>query len=297
MPGPGADVTPGLQAAPGSPICPPDWLDLREPADHRARDAGAGSLLGTLAESLRTARGDGLVVRDLGCGTGSLARWLAPRLPGGGPGQHWVLHDRDPALLDRALAGLPAGVTGEAVPGDVTGLDAGALSGTDVVAASALLDLLTAAEVERLAAACAAAGTVVLLTLSVTGEVRFDPGEPLDAELAAAFDAHQRRDAGGGRLLGPDAAAVAAAALRGHGFRVHTAAAPWRLGPASAPLLAEWLDGWLGAACAQRPELARAAEAYAARRRRRLADDRLTATVGHLDLLAVPPARLPGAGS
>jgi hypothetical protein len=290
-------VTPGLQAAPGSPVCPPDWLDLREPADHRARAEGAGSLLGTLADALRPPRGDALVVRDLGCGTGSLARWLAPRLPGNGPGQDWLLHDRDPALLERALAGLPAGVTGEAVPGDVTRLDAAALSGTDLVAASALLDLLTADEVERLAAACAAAGTVALLTLSVTGEVRFDPAEPLDVELAGAFDAHQRRDAAGGRLLGPDAAAVAAATLRAHGFRVHTAASPWRLGPASAPLLAEWLDGWLGAACAQRPELTRAAAAYAARRRRRLADGELTATVGHLDLLAVPPARLPGAGS
>lgn len=297
MPGPGSGVTRGLQADPGSPICPPDWLDLREPADHRARCEGAGSLLGTLAETLHRSCDGGYVVRDLGCGTGSLARWLAPRLPGHGPCQHWFLHDRDPALLDRALGGLPPGVTGEAVTGDVTRLDAGSLSGTSLVAASALLDLLTAAEVERLAAACAAAGTVVLMTLSVTGRVQLSPAEPLDAVLAAAFDAHQRRDVGRGHLLGPDATAVAAAALRAHGFRVHTAASPWRLGPASAPLIEEWLDGRLGAACAQRPELTHAARAYAARRRDRLAGGGLTVTVGHLDLLAVPPDRLPGAGS
>lgn len=297
MPGPGAGVTRGRQAEPGSSICPPDWLDLREPADDRARCEGAGSLLGTLAEALPRSGDGAIVVRDLGCGTGSLARWLAPRLPGRGPGQHWVLHDRDPELLDRALAGLPAGVTAEAVRSDVTGLDAGTLSGTALVAASALLDLLTASEVERLAAACAGAGAVVLWTLSVTGGARLRPEEPLDAELAAAFDAHQRRDDDGRRLLGPDATAVAATALRAHGYRVHTAAAPWRLGPGSAPLIEEWLDGWLGAACAQRPELARAAVAYAARRRRLLADGELTATVGHLDLLAVPPARQPGAGS
>ena len=40
-----------------------------------------------------------LLVHDLGSGTGSMVRWLAPRLPGP---QHWVLHDRDPDLLAAA---------------------------------------------------------------------------------------------------------------------------------------------------------------------------------------------------
>ena len=284
----------GVQAGPGTPVCPPEWLDLREPADHLALEEGAGTLLGTLCESLDPAPG-GLVVRDLGCGTGSLARWLAPRLPDAGRGQHWLLHDRDAGLLDRALAGLPAGVTGEAALGDLTRLDAGALSGTALVAASALLDLLTAAEVEHLAAACAAAGSVVLLTLSVSGRVRLSPGEPLDAELAGAFDAHQRRDGGGRRLLGPDAAPATAAALRAHGYRVHTAPSPWRLGPSSAGLTDEWLDGWLAAACAQRPDLAATAPAYAARRRAQLADGALDVRIGHVDLLAVPWPRSRGA--
>ena len=43
-------------------------------------------------------------VHDLGSGTGSMARWLAPRLPGP---QHWVLHDRDAGLLARAAGTLP----------------------------------------------------------------------------------------------------------------------------------------------------------------------------------------------
>ncbi|MDN5852684.1 MAG: class I SAM-dependent methyltransferase, partial [Actinomycetia bacterium] len=38
-------------------------------------------------------------VHDLGCGTGSMARWLAARL--GGP-QRWFLYDQDPGLLDFA---------------------------------------------------------------------------------------------------------------------------------------------------------------------------------------------------
>ena len=59
------------------------WLSLREPADAAARSA---ELAGMLPEGIHT-------VRDLGCGTGSLARWLAPLLPGA---KRWILMDRDP---------------------------------------------------------------------------------------------------------------------------------------------------------------------------------------------------------
>ena len=156
------------------------------------------------------------MIRDLGCGSGSLGRWLAPQLPGP---QHWVLHDRDAALLARAEAGLPATaadgtpVTARVEQGDLTDLDAAQLAGTSLVAASALLDLLTAEEVDALADACTAAGCPALLTLSVTGSVGFFPAEPLDSVFGAAFDAHQRRtvvsDSGSRRLLGPDAGATA----------------------------------------------------------------------------------------
>jgi len=83
-------------ALPGSVT--PGWLALREPADHAARSRD-------LAARIRGLVPDGpLVIHDLGSGTGSMARWLAPQLPGP---QTWVLHDRDAALLDVAL-GLPA---------------------------------------------------------------------------------------------------------------------------------------------------------------------------------------------
>ena len=41
-----------------------------------------------------------IVVHDLGSGTGSMMRWLAPLLPGP---QTWVLHDWNHALLDHAV--------------------------------------------------------------------------------------------------------------------------------------------------------------------------------------------------
>ena len=274
-PGPRAEWDARLSDA-GSPVCTPGWLALREPADAAARSA-------ELAEQVR--RLAPTVVRDVGCGTGSMGRWLAPRLPGP---QQWILHDRDPVLLERAVAGMPATIVTEGRRGDLTDLRAADLAGTSLVTASALLDLLTAEEVEALAAACAAAGCAVLLTLSVTGHVELVPPDPLDAVLAAAFDAHQRRTVDGRRLLGPDAGPVAEQALTRHGMTVLTRPSPWRLGPESGELAEEWLRGWISAAVAQRPELAAEAGRYLRRRLVASAAGVLRVTVGHVDLLAVP---------
>lgn len=248
-------------STPGDPVCAPDWLALREPADAAARASG---LVETLVETLR---GDPIgVVRDLGCGSGSMGRWLRPLLPTG----TWYLHDRDPVLLE--IAAREGGVP---VLGDLAALDS--LEGTDLVTCSALLDLLTAPEVDRLADLCVSAGAAALFTLSVTGGATLDPVDPLDAAFAAAFDAHQRR----GDLLGPDAGAYAAEAFRARGARVETAESPWRL--TAGPLLEEWLRGWLAAACDHDPGLSAQAGPYLGRR---LADPDLRAVVPHLDLLA-----------
>jgi hypothetical protein len=245
------------------------WLALREPADAAARSV---DLVGVLRDRLTPP----LVIRDLGCGTGSLGRWLAPQLPGP---QHWILQDRDPALLARAGRSLPDGVTVETRQGDVTALTGADLAGTSLVACSALLDLLTADEVEALAAACAEHRTPALFTLSVSGRVRFEPADPRDAEIAEAFNAHQRRTVRGRRLLGPDAAEVTAAAFGKLGATVVQRPSPWRLEPDS-PLAAQWLRGWLEAARQQRPDLR--LDGYL--------EERLalggTVRIGHSDLLA-----------
>lgn len=265
----------------------PRWLDLREKADAAARSA-------ELPELLVPALPDPpLVIRDLGCGTGAMGRWLAGRLPGP---QRWVLHDRDPALLAHAAGRLP-GAAGDGGPltvvrehGDITRLGAADLAGTSLVTASALLDLLTAEEVTGLAAACAGAGCPALLALSVAGHVEIAPADPLDAELAAAFDDHQRRTTDGRRLLGPDAVGATAAAFERLGASVHRRPSPWNLGREQAPLTAEWLRGWVTAAVEQRPDLAAPAEAYLRRRLADCAAGGLRVVVGHEDLLALPPA-------
>jgi SAM-dependent methyltransferase len=245
------------------------WLGLREPADAAAR---AADLVDLLPGPVR-------VIRDLGCGTGSLGRWLAPRLPGP---QTWIMMDRDPVLLEHAKANMPfPAVTVETVLGDVTGLTAADLAGTDLVTCSALLDLLTEEEVGDLAAVCAESRTPALFTLSVAGEVTLDPAEPEDALVEAAFNEHQRRVVDGRRLLGPDAPAAAAQAFEKAGATVVTRRSPWQLGPEQAGLTGQWLRGWVGAAAEQRPDLG--LDGYL---RRRL-DGPPGAVIGHVDLLAI----------
>ncbi|MEV6624926.1 class I SAM-dependent methyltransferase [Amycolatopsis sp. NPDC051106] len=265
----------------------PDWLYLREPADAAAR---ATELVDTLREHLPA--GD-LVIRDLGCGTGSLGRWLAARLPGT---QHWILHDEDAELLTRARTSLPAtALDGSPVDvvteqRDVTALRAADLAGTSLVTASALLDLLTEAEVTALARAIVEAGCAALLMLSVTGRVELSPADPLDAALSSSFNAHQRRLTGGRRLLGPTAMDVAATAFGRLGARVVRAESAWRLGPEQAELQRQWLEGWVGAAVEQLWELRPAAEVYLQRRLEMADAGELHAVIHHGDLLVLPPS-------
>jgi hypothetical protein len=267
------------------------WLRLREPVDAAARSL---DLVDLLRPHLST---DGvLVVHDLGCGSGSMARWLAPRLPGP---QHWVLHDRDPDLLALAAQDPPSAsadgtpVTVETRCHDITRLPAGATAGAGLVTASALLDMFTAGELERFVATCTAAGCPSLVALSVTGEVRLEPEDPLDRSVETAFNAHQRRSTARGQLLGPDAVGAAADAFSALGARVILRRSPWRLGPSDADLAAEWFRGWVGAATEQRPELTAEVTPYADRRLAELAAGRTTVRVAHQDLLALP-GRPPG---
>src|SRR4051812_30265179 len=82
------------------------WLVLREPADAGARGPALVDHL-----TARLPATDRHVIHDLGCGTGAMGRWLAPRLPGQ---QHWVLHDQDTDLLERAAANRPTHAAGGA---------------------------------------------------------------------------------------------------------------------------------------------------------------------------------------
>jgi hypothetical protein len=210
-----------------------------------------------------------------------------------------VLHDRDPDLLAHAAAALPVGsadgrvVTVETRLDDITRLAADDLRGASLLTASALLDMLTAEELDRFVATCAAAARPVLVTISVVGRVELTPSDPLDDVVTEAFNDHQRRTVGGRRLLGPDALAHAADAFARLGFEVVLRPSPWRLGAEQSALTMEWLAGWVGAACEQRPELVAATADYTPRRLAAAAMGRLGVTLHHLDLLALPSTTPP----
>jgi hypothetical protein len=254
----------------------PEWLLLREPSDAAARSAELAERLGRHLPSTGP-----LVIHDLGGGSGAMGRWLAPRLRGP---QHWVVHDRAADLLELAAADPPgtAAPTVEARRSDVTRLAPVDLAGASLIVASALLDMLTRDELARMLGACA--GPPMLFALTVVGRVTLVPAHPLDAPFGAAFNAHQRR----GRRLGPDAVAAAVHQLRGTGAELVVRPSPWRLDAAHGELTAEWLDGWVAAACEQEPALAADARAYRQRRLAQAAAGQLAVTVDHADLLALP---------
>lgn len=263
-----------------------EWLALREPADAAAR------ALDLVERLVRQPPATGRwVIHDLGCGSGAMGRWLAPRLPGP---QHWVAHDRDSQLLEVAAAHVPrqaadgAAVTVETKRSDITRLRPGDLAGATLITASALLDLLTEEELVGLTAVGVGSGCPMLLTLSVVGHVKLTPADRLDRRVGAAFDAHQRRVTERGRLLGSDAVALAVEECGQLGAEVLVRASPWRLGFSYANLAAEWFTGWVGAACEQQVGLAAEAEPYARRRLAQAAAGELAVTVDHADLLVLP---------
>ena len=269
----------------------PEWLRVREPADAAARSVALvdGCRSAVSAHFAGHLPAGPIVVHDLGAGTGSMGRWLAPRLDGD---QHWVLHDHDPWLLARATAGAPlrardgAPVTVESRCDDIVDARSCDLGSASLVTASALLDMFTGDEVDRFVEVASSPGCPVLVTISVIGRVDLLPADPLDRLLAAAFNAHQRRRTVRGRLLGPDAVGRVVRGFEGRGAEVVVRPSPWRLGVAHAALAAEWLLGWVGAACEQHPGLHAAAAPYLERRLAQASAGRLAVTVHHLDLLA-----------
>jgi hypothetical protein len=261
-----------------------EWLTLREDADARARSQSLAAEAARMVSSPVT-------VHDLGSGTGSMMRWLAPRLPGR---QTWVLHDWNADLLEQAAdrpgresEGRPTGVRTSVEPLGL--LSEQHLAGASLVTTSALLDVVTREEVEAIVRACVATGAPTLFSLSVTGRVMLDPPDPGDRVFSAAFNLHQRRTADGRRLLGPDAVPMVTRLFRAAGWEVQTAESPWRLTEADSLLVDEWMREWLTAAVEVRPALREWAAEYARARRRQLATSGLRLVVQHEDVLACPP--------
>ena len=279
----------------------PEWLALREAADRAARASSVLEVVQTTLADVPRCH-----IWDLGAGTGASVRAFAELLP---REQHWALVDHDPANLTAAVPALEAWAETSAQDGaalmlrkngrqlfvrqrtaDLSQLPAGVVPwdehSPDLVTASALLDLTSAAWVEAFAEACATERSAVLATLTFDGQLGFSPAHEDDAAVRDAFSAHQQGDKGFGPALGPDATTALATALEGRGYHVVTADSRWRLGRQDGELLAALVEG-IAEAVAETDRLPQS----------RLAawrDQRMTRleslVVGHEDLFGYRPA-------
>ena len=274
-----------------------EWLALREPADHRARnqavrDAALAHLAANPAPRLV----------DLGCGSGSNLRALAPHLP---DGQIWRLVDADALLLEAARAALTLWAEkAEAIEGGALNLWRGGKRievhfepadlardfeavldrPADLVTAAAFFDLVAPDWLARFCETLLRRRLPLLAVLTYDGIERWTPPHDADAQVLAAFHAHQTSDKGFGCAAGPGAFALMAQAFRGAGWSVTQGASPWALtAPDEAPLIGALAEGAAGAVA----ETGRvpAADLASWLEARRVAQ---VCQIGHMDLFAAP---------
>jgi hypothetical protein len=273
------------------------WLALREPADHRARDASLrDQVVHDLAHLARVRPGPIKFV-DLGCGSGSNLRALAPHMPAT---QHWTLVDYDPALLSAAKAALVQWADQMVSDQDMLVLlkndkhisvkflcedlssnleDVLALP-TDLLTAAAFFDLVAEDWLERF---CGLLRSPLYTVLTYNGQEIWHPPEPMDAAMLKAFHAHQQTDKGFGAAAGPNAVNVMETLLKARGFAVSKAQSPWKLAAADCNLIEQLAIGSAGAVLETKQVSAEEVSAW--KKSRSVAQ---TCEIGHTDLYARP---------
>jgi SAM-dependent methyltransferase len=268
------------------------WLDLREPADHAAR---SHYLVRQLAARIKPEHG--LTVLDMGCGTGSNLRALAPslsiHLPLNPPlslplEQSWILVDHDQMLLEEAARraqGLAA-VKVQTVRADLSKGVAGLLQdfSPDLVTASAFFDLVSESWIGSFAEAVTATEAAFYTTLTYDGIEEWLPLHPLDGEVLKAFHAHQSGQKGFGAASGPEAVQNLVTAFGNRGYRVETARSDWNLTSSHASLIKALLDGQVKALRETGLMDERSITEWAEARALTTSSCR----IGHLDCLAYP---------
>jgi hypothetical protein len=157
--------------------------------------------------------------------------------------------------------------------------------GTQLVTASALLDLVSATWLDALIGRARIANAAMLFALTVDGRMAWQPnGDAQGHAVEALFAAHQRRDKGFGPAMGVEAAPVAAKRLAALGYTVKQAPSDWHIDASCPAMLRAMIDGLAGAALEQASTQRDAIESWRALRLAQTAQTKLT--VGHVDLLA-----------
>jgi hypothetical protein len=258
-----------------------DWLALREPYDARARNP---DVLDALAAAVADRRS--LAIIDLASGAGSTLRAIASRLP---RRQRWRLVDHDLELLARASSAPAAGREVVKSPADIArGIEAVLDEPVDLVTTSALLDLVSADWLDRLARKIFARGLLVYASLTYDGRVVLEPVEPFDAEIIAAVNRHQRGDKGFGPALGPMAGEAAITRFEAPGYAVVQGASDWVLGRQDVEMQGDLLTGWAAAANELGDRNPAEIRRWLERRLEHVGSGCSAISVGHIDFFAGP---------
>ncbi len=233
----------------------PEWLALREPADHAARNPQLLAAVGA-----HFAAKQSISVVDLGCGAGSNLRGACAALPAR---QHWTLVDFDPRLLAAARERLADWADEAREQGEELVLTKDGKTVTvdcrqadlntdlewvlgwqpDLVTAAALFDLTSKRWLERFIAALVSQQVPLYTVLTYDGRETWQPPHPADARMLAAFHHHQRSDKGFGPAAGPEATDIMAEAFRKAGFAVSTGESPWQIDEGQSGLARELTQG------------------------------------------------------
>jgi SAM-dependent methyltransferase len=230
-----------------------EWLALREPVDHRSRNPKLLSLVTDHLKHIEFSRPGAIHIVDLGCGSGSNLRALAPAF---NAVQEWTLVDSDPTLLLAAHTALMKwGDDSTLVQNDrhesaqqltstkliisknnkkiLVNFECADLSKevhlpimakADLVTAAAFFDLTSASWLQKF---CANLSKPLYASLSYNGVESWEPSGPSDQAVLDAFHFHQRTDKGFGAAAGPTAASLLVSYLKDRHFHVDVADSPW----------------------------------------------------------------------
>ncbi len=232
-----------------------EWLSLREPIDHRSRNQALQTKVLHYLAQVNTVDPRSVHITDLGSGTGSNLRALAPHLSSL---QYWTLVDYDQTLLHVARSTLLAWADSEIDMPAIESLDAHSMSvkplsilkqnktiivkfkridllndyptilnePTDLITAAAFFDLVAEPWLIKF---CAFLTKPLYTVLTYDGIEKWSPPEIIDAEILKEFHQHQRTDKGFGGALGPAAAKCLQSLLHDQHFTTICAPSPWIL--------------------------------------------------------------------
>lgn len=262
-----------------------DWLLLREPADHAARNEAVREIVtGYLNKTKRA------VVADLAAGTGSTVRALAEAIE---VEQTWHLFDNDADLLEeagrQAEKARQKRLEVQTHSVDLNRFPSGIVSHRpNLVTTSAFLDLVSADWLSRLVTYAMMERIPVYAALTYSGSVIFTPKDPTDPQIVAAHNSHQTGDKGFGPALGPTAADRLVKLFRVARFKVIDREANWRLDETDADLQRDLLTGWADVAAETGQVSEDQAQAWLTRRLEAVDSGVSRIVVGHRDVAAFP---------